>query len=154
MLSAPPAPTNGFPSELDDRDWLAARYHSLGDETIAAELRVSLKAVQRARLRLGIETPANGNGNGHENGNGHNTGNGNGMGSSNGTRAKAMLAPVPSSEPTGQGFVSDEEITRRVARVKRSLADTCAGLVKVINELEWVRQQVAPQDQTRSRTAA
>jgi hypothetical protein len=146
MVSAQSADTNGFPSELDDRGWLAAHYRSLGDETVAAELRVSRKSVQRARERLGIA------GNSHANGNGHTNGNGNGA--SNRAHARPMLAAVRSTDTTGRPFVSDEELTRRVARVKKSLADTCAGLVRAINELEWVRQQVAPPDQQQSRRAA
>jgi hypothetical protein len=150
MVSAQSADTNGFPSELDDRGWLAAHYRSLGDETVAAELRVSRKSVQRARERLGIAGNSHANGNGHTNG----SGSGNGNGASNGAHARPMLAAVRSTDTTGRPFVSDEELTRRVARVKKSLADTCAGLVRAINELEWVRQQVAPPDQQQSRRAA
>lgn len=148
MVSAQSADTNGFPSELDDRGWLAAHYRSLGDETVAAELRVSRKSVQRARERLGIA------GNSHANGNGHTNGSGSGNGASSGAHARPMLALAPSADTTGRPFVSDEELTRRITRVKKSLADTCARLVAAINELEWVRQQVAPPDQQQSRRAA
>jgi hypothetical protein len=145
MFSAQPPTQNGFPSELDDRDWLAARYQSLGDETVAAELRVSLKAVRRARERLGIDGPVdpppartpkrstNGTSNGSTNGASG--------GASNGASAHGT-------------FVSDEELARRVGRVKKGLADTCARLVTAIDDLEWVRQQVAPPDRTPSRPRA
>jgi hypothetical protein len=129
MLSAQPVTTNGFPAELDDREWLAARYGTLGDETIAAELRVSCKAVRRARERLGIAT------------------------STEPVRAIALRASSNGASATGP-FVSDEELTRRVGQVKRGLVDTCARLTGLVHELDWVRRQVAPPDVTPLRRSA
>ena len=159
MFSTKPATTNGFPSELDDQEWLAARYRSLGDETIAAELRVSLKAVQRARKRLGIEGPVeplstatpdlSTNGTSAGATNGVSATRTNGANGGNGARATRT-----NGAGGGDTFVSDEELTLRIGRVKKGLADTCAKLVTAINELEWVRQQVAPPDRTPSRPHA
>lgn len=158
MFSTKPATTNGFPSELDDQEWLAARYRSLGDETIAAELRVSRKAVQRARRRFGIEGPVeplsaatpdlstNGT-------NGRAT-NGAGAVRSNGANGANGASATRNGSGAGDTFVSDEELTRRIGRVKKGLADTCAKLVTAINELEWVRQQVAPPERTPARPHA
>jgi hypothetical protein len=166
IFSTQPAKPNGFPAELDDREWLAARCRSLGDETIASELRVSRKAVLRARQRLGIATveagPSSPNG-----ANGANaatlvdprvTGatNGRGLASVNGARPTNGHARPSNGRAAGADrptFVSDEEITQRVAGAKKGLADTCAKLVALIDELEWVRRQVAP-DETAARTAA
>jgi hypothetical protein len=121
--------TNGFPAELDDREWLAARYGTLGDETIAAELRVSCKAVRRARERLGIANSPE--------------------------PARAPGLRLATNGASGKGaFVSDEELTRHVGQVKRGLVDTCARLTGLVHELEWVRRQVAPPDVTPLRRSA
>jgi hypothetical protein len=151
MASAQPATPNGFPSELDDREWLAARYQSLGDDTIASELRVSLKAIRRARERLGIEGPVDRvYGPAHDpSANGAATARTNGASGANGASPAGTNGAA-----AGGGFVSDEELTQRIGRVKKGLADTCARLVTAINELEWVRQQVAPPDRTPSRPHA
>jgi hypothetical protein len=158
MLSAQPANRNGFPAELDDREWLEERCGVLGETTIAAELRVSRKAVRRARERLGISTsPSEPSLNGSTATNGPMVTSGstatNGSTSMNGSTAlnrngaMAVLAPAPSNGTAAATFVSDEELTRRVAHVKTGLTDVCGSLARLINELEWVRQQVAPQRQ-------
>jgi hypothetical protein len=160
MLSAQPAAKNGFPAELEDREWLAARYRSLGDETIASELRVSLKAIRRARERLGIDgpvdaarspaPPASANGAGVAQANGASRSGTNGASAVNGVnaaRVNGAAAPGTNGSSVVGGFVSDEELSRRIGRVKKGLADTCARLVTAINELEWVREQVAPPEQ-------
>lgn len=163
IFSTQPAKPSGFPAELDDREWLAARYRSLGDETIAAELRVSRKAVLRARERLGIQTVQDG----ASSPNGANAvrlvdpptaGQTNGRTLSSDHRASpangyASLSNGRSSGADRRAFVSDEELTQRVAGAKKGLADTCAKLVALIDELEWVRRQVAP-DHTPTRAAA
>lgn len=51
------APASGHrPAVLDDPAWLRRRYAADGDTAIARELGVSRATVQRARLRLGIES--------------------------------------------------------------------------------------------------
>jgi hypothetical protein len=146
MLSAQPATRNGFPAELDDREWLKARYGLLGETTIAAELQVSRKAVRRARERLGIAPPANG---AELNGSTPETASqpANGATPTNGsapTNGVARLALAVTNGNSGATFVSDEELTRRVVQVKKSLAAVCMKLGGLINDLEWVREQVAP----------
>lgn len=44
------------PPELNDRDWLAARYERDGDTQIARDLGVSRRTVRAARERLGIRS--------------------------------------------------------------------------------------------------
>lgn len=48
------------PALLDDHDWLARRYASVGDAPIASELGVSRETVRHARERLGIESAPRG----------------------------------------------------------------------------------------------
>lgn len=48
------------PPELDDADWLRARYRRDGDLTIALELKVARGTVRAARERLGISSAAPG----------------------------------------------------------------------------------------------
>jgi hypothetical protein len=120
LVSERTAKTTEFPPELNDPEWLAARYGSLGDETIAAELSVSLKAVQRARQRLGIKP-----------------------------RKPARDKPPERASATssaGRASVSDQELARRVKRVKTGLEVVAATLARLINDAEWVREQLETSD--------
>jgi hypothetical protein len=152
MLSTQPPNRNGFPAELDDREWLASRCQPLGDETIAAELGVSRKTIRRAYARFGIPQPKPSNGNGSAN---KPTTSSNGSGkesktSSNGSSKRTTAGTTgprkpTNGKPTGRPLASDQELVKRVGHVKTGLEVVVATLVRLANEMEWVGHQVQPQ---------
>jgi hypothetical protein len=128
-----------YPRELEDRDWLASRYAGMGDETIAAELRVSSKTVRRARQRLGIATrTAHG-----ASASGMPT---NGGAPAGGVKAEQnVTSPSVSGEGVGQR-ANAAEIAQRVRQVQNGLGNVLAALPRFVDRLEWVRQQLDPHE--------
>lgn len=131
MLSTQPANRNGFPAELDDRDWLVARCGKLGEETIAAELGVSRKAIRRARDRLRIPQPMPKSGS-------------NGSSRHPAPSSNGSGKPTASKAKSARPLASDQELAKRVGNVKKGLEVVAATLVRLVNEMEWVGDQVQP----------
>jgi hypothetical protein len=142
MFSAQPANLDRFPSELDDREWLAARCRKLGDQTIAAELGVSRKVIRRACDRFHISRPAqksSSNGSGK-----HPTTSSNR--SSNPSGSGTSRSPKPTNgKPKGRSLASDQELAKRAFHVKKGLEVVVATLVRLANDMAWVGDQVQPQ---------